>query len=280
MPPGALRAPISVVIVPLEAWPSGALGQVFDIEPSGIQFATPATITYTFEDAELAGANPAALRLGLAEGPNWTPLVSRVDLVRHLVSASIPHLSVYGLLAPTSWRIRVLPTAGQPPKAGRRWPTQHPRRRRRQSRKRPAKMHKRAGRLRLTGRSFRNGVRTEASARGDALPDGRARPRRKARRRDKNAAWGWKNRGNRLVWPSRRRHQERCGHPPRAATQSPRLMASSRGTSRTRCRSRASESGSSKVPLGSPAATSSSQKVPAPKDKHSKSASFRLTSKR
>jgi hypothetical protein len=88
------------VIVPLEAWPSGALGQVFDIEPSGIQFATPATITYTYEDAELAGANPAALRLGLAEGPNWTPLVSRVDLVGHLVSASIPHLSVYGLLAP------------------------------------------------------------------------------------------------------------------------------------------------------------------------------------
>ena len=173
MPPGALRAPISVVIVPLEAWPSGALGQVFDIEPSGIQFATPATITYTYEDAELAGANPAALRLGLAEGPNWTPLVSRVDLVRHLVSASIPHLSVYGLLAPTAGESGIA-DSGTTTEGGRRWPTHIVGRRRRQSRKRlRAKMHKRRGRLRSTEWSSREGPEPNQPA--VRVADGRAR---------------------------------------------------------------------------------------------------------
>jgi hypothetical protein len=108
VPAGALRSEIAVAIRELEAWPDGAIGKVFQIEPSGIEFDTPAKLTYTYDAAEIGSAPPAALQLGYATGSSWTPLASTVDQAAHKVSASIAHLSTYGLLAPAG-------DAGTPP---------------------------------------------------------------------------------------------------------------------------------------------------------------------
>ena len=100
VPQGALRSQVAIGIHALEAWPEGALGQVFQIEPSGINFAVPATLTYTYTPAEIGNAPPAGLRLGYATGSSWSAIPSTVDQAGHKVSASIAHLSTYGMLGP------------------------------------------------------------------------------------------------------------------------------------------------------------------------------------
>jgi hypothetical protein len=100
VPGGALRSEVVIGIHELEAWPEGAIGKVFQIEPSGIEFAAPATLTYTYDSAEIGDASPAGLQLGFATRSTWTRLPSIVDPAAHKVSASIAHLSTYGLLGP------------------------------------------------------------------------------------------------------------------------------------------------------------------------------------
>ena len=73
VPQGALRSQVAIGIHALEAWPEGALGQVFQIEPSGINFAVPATLTYTYAPAEIGNAPPLGLRLGYATGSTGRP---------------------------------------------------------------------------------------------------------------------------------------------------------------------------------------------------------------
>lgn len=98
IPPGALRSDVVVAIVALEAWPEGALGTVVDIQPSGLLFATPATLVYHYETSEIGETPASSLRLATASGSTWTPLPSTVDEAALTVTASIAHLSVYGLL--------------------------------------------------------------------------------------------------------------------------------------------------------------------------------------
>ena len=100
VPQGALRSQVAIGIHALEAWPEGALGQVFQIEPSGINFAVPATLTYTYAPAEIGNAPPLGLKLGYATGSTWSAIPSTVDPAQHKVSGSIAHLSTYGLLGP------------------------------------------------------------------------------------------------------------------------------------------------------------------------------------
>jgi hypothetical protein len=100
VPAGALRSEVAIGIHELEAWPEGAIGKVFQIEPSGIEFVAPAKLTYTYDAAEIGNAPPDSLTLGFATGSSWTPLASMVDQRAHKVSASIAHLSTYGLLGP------------------------------------------------------------------------------------------------------------------------------------------------------------------------------------
>jgi hypothetical protein len=101
VPKGALRSPAAITMHQLEAWPDGAIGQVFQVEPSGITFDVPATLTYNYDAAEIGATAPTDLRLGLALGSSWVPLPSTVDTAAHKVSANIAHLSTYGLLGPT-----------------------------------------------------------------------------------------------------------------------------------------------------------------------------------
>ncbi|HEY3594828.1 MAG TPA: hypothetical protein VGL13_13185, partial [Polyangiaceae bacterium] len=89
VPAGALRSSVAIDIVPLEAWPEGALGTVVDIQPSGLLFATPATLTYRYDASEI-GATPAAtLHLAAASGSSWNALSSTVDTAAQTVSAPL-----------------------------------------------------------------------------------------------------------------------------------------------------------------------------------------------
>ena len=99
IPAGALRSPVSILILPLEAWPAGALGQAYQILPSGLQFDPPATLTFTY-GAEIGTAAPAEVKIATAVGSKWTPLATMVDTAKKELSASLAHLSTYGLVGP------------------------------------------------------------------------------------------------------------------------------------------------------------------------------------
>jgi Leucine-rich repeat (LRR) protein len=98
IPPGAMRGSATFLILPLEAWPKGALGPVFEVLPSGIAFDVPATLTYHYLPADIGTTAPADLHVGRALGATWTALPSTVDTAKQTVTASLEHLSVYGLV--------------------------------------------------------------------------------------------------------------------------------------------------------------------------------------
>jgi hypothetical protein len=97
VPSKALSEPATITIAALEAWPAGALGAAFEIDPTGLQFTAGATLVYHY-DNEIGANAPADLRLARANGTVWTPLDSKVDADAHTVSAVLEHLSVYGLI--------------------------------------------------------------------------------------------------------------------------------------------------------------------------------------
>jgi len=102
IPPNALRAPVSILMLPVDAWPDGALGHVYQIEPNGLQFLIPATLTFTYAATELGELLPSSLRMAQAIGSSWQPLVSTVNVGERTVTSKLEHLSVYGIIGPSS----------------------------------------------------------------------------------------------------------------------------------------------------------------------------------
>jgi Leucine-rich repeat (LRR) protein len=100
VPPNALPVSVSIIIQPVDAWPAGALGPVFEIFPTGLTFAVPATLAFHFKAAEIESVPPASLQVGWAVGQAWTALPSTVDATASTVSASLAHLSIYGVVGP------------------------------------------------------------------------------------------------------------------------------------------------------------------------------------
>jgi hypothetical protein len=101
IPPHALRTSVSILIVPLEAWPAGALGPVYQILPNGLQFDPPASLIYTFDAADIGSVPADQLRLATAVGPKWTALDgAAVDAQKNTVTAPLAHFSTYGLIGP------------------------------------------------------------------------------------------------------------------------------------------------------------------------------------
>ena len=64
------------MILPLEAWPAGALGEAYQILPSGLQFDPPATLTFTY-GAEIGNLAPVDVKIATAVGSKWAPLATR-----------------------------------------------------------------------------------------------------------------------------------------------------------------------------------------------------------
>jgi len=100
IPPGALTADVPVSIAPIAAPVPGASGQVFEIEPSGTQFNTPATVTFSYANYDLAGLPPSAFAVSTVVGGAWQALPGQtLDANAQTISATTMHLSPYGLVA-------------------------------------------------------------------------------------------------------------------------------------------------------------------------------------
>jgi hypothetical protein len=99
VPAGALGVRVHLTVELAEAWPSGALGPVFEVRPSGTTFAAPVTFVYRYQSADIAPFPPASLRLAVASGSAWTPLTTTIDETMATATAQATHLSTYGLIA-------------------------------------------------------------------------------------------------------------------------------------------------------------------------------------
>jgi hypothetical protein len=100
VPANALSVRVHLTIDLAEAWPSGALGPVFEVRPSGTTFATPVTLVYRYQPADIAPTPAASVRLAVASGATWTPLSTTIDVGMATATAQTPHLSTYGLIGP------------------------------------------------------------------------------------------------------------------------------------------------------------------------------------
>jgi len=103
IPAGALSSDVPITIqrgaVP---GPNGTIGEVFDIGPTGAQFAEPVTIAFDYTDTELGSLPPSdfAVETSTADlGASWTPLSQIVvDVYAHTIAGQTTHLSPYALV--------------------------------------------------------------------------------------------------------------------------------------------------------------------------------------
>jgi hypothetical protein len=95
VPAGALAANTSIAILPISNAAPGGLGDGFRLTPNGLNFATPAKLTYTPAAGELGGG--AAPGLAFQTGDHGWQIVSGVTpgAVAGTYSASISHFTDY-----------------------------------------------------------------------------------------------------------------------------------------------------------------------------------------
>lgn len=98
VPPGALGVRLHLTVDLAEAWPSGAVGPVFEVRPSGTTFAKAISIVYSYQAADIAPVQPAALQLAVANGSTWMALSTFVNTAMSTATAETMHLSTYGLI--------------------------------------------------------------------------------------------------------------------------------------------------------------------------------------
>ncbi|HVW25311.1 MAG TPA: hypothetical protein VHC69_08060 [Polyangiaceae bacterium] len=100
VPAGALAGSIVFSVNAATAWPAGAVGQVYEVEPSGTHFSTPATISLSYAGLNVSAATAANLFVGTAVGSSWQSLGTAVNDSRaQTVASTTTHLSVFGLVA-------------------------------------------------------------------------------------------------------------------------------------------------------------------------------------
>ena len=68
---------------------------VFSIGPDGTQFDTPATLTLTYDEADLNGADEQDIVIYTDSGSGWNALTTTVDAGANTATAEISHLSDY-----------------------------------------------------------------------------------------------------------------------------------------------------------------------------------------
>ncbi len=99
VPKGALTQTVTLGIAPATKAPSGAV-LAYELTPSGTVFAVPATLTVDTSALSLPkGTTEADVRLETASSGAWKGLYTTLDSTKHTASASLAHLSTYGVLA-------------------------------------------------------------------------------------------------------------------------------------------------------------------------------------
>jgi hypothetical protein len=102
IPAGALSATLPITIqLSTQTGPTGTVGQVFEIGPTGTTFAQPITIAFDYTATELLGLPPSdfAVETSTNSGASWTPLSQIVvDITDQTIAGQTTHLSPYVLV--------------------------------------------------------------------------------------------------------------------------------------------------------------------------------------
>jgi hypothetical protein len=98
IPAGALPSDVTVTIAPTTPPGSGAIGTVYELGPTGTQFAIPATLTFDYGATSLGGTDPALLRVATFAAGSWQILSgASVNPQAQTVSGTTRHLSPYAI---------------------------------------------------------------------------------------------------------------------------------------------------------------------------------------
>jgi hypothetical protein len=102
VPAGALGASTMITIAAGTSSVPGALGPIWEIGPSGTQFAAPVTLGLEYTDIELAGHDPNSVAVSTVVGGTWQAITMPTrDTTMRIISGQTTHLSPYAL-APMS----------------------------------------------------------------------------------------------------------------------------------------------------------------------------------
>lgn len=100
VPRGALTETLTFGIAPATTAPNGAI-LTYDLTPSGTTFVVPATLTVDTRTLSLpTGTSESDVRIETAAGGAWHGLFTTLDSGAHTASASLAHLSTYGVVVP------------------------------------------------------------------------------------------------------------------------------------------------------------------------------------
>ena len=99
IPAGALPIDVAITTETVAAPAEGAVSTVYEIGPTGTQFAMPVTLTLHYDPTALNGAPPSSLRVATYAGSAWQLLPGAVlDMQAKTVSGVTTHLSPYAIV--------------------------------------------------------------------------------------------------------------------------------------------------------------------------------------
>ena len=100
IPAGALGTDVMITVAPAEAPASGAVGTVYEIGPTGTQFAMPVALKLHYDPAGLGGMPETSLRVATFAAGSWQLLPGAVvDTAAKTVSGLTMHLSPYAIVS-------------------------------------------------------------------------------------------------------------------------------------------------------------------------------------
>lgn len=124
VPAGAVAADTSITIdvfptsdVSLPPSAGDFLSRAFDLGPDGITFDPPATVTFIYQDSEVAGLNENDLQVWLLDSTTGTwerPLVTSRDIALNTLTIEVSHFSIALLGEDTADGADALPPASLP----------------------------------------------------------------------------------------------------------------------------------------------------------------------
>ena len=99
IPAGAVGGNVTITTEPATPPAAGAVGTVYEIGPSGTQFAMPVTLTLHYAASDVAGMTESSLRVATFAGGSWQILPGAVvDTQARTVSGVTTHLSPYAIV--------------------------------------------------------------------------------------------------------------------------------------------------------------------------------------
>jgi hypothetical protein len=98
VPPGAVASDVAFTIQQIDSPRAGAVGQVFELGPSGMTFLKPVTLGFHFSEADLGTNSPEALQVATLATGGWEMVPSTCDLTTGIVSGGVLHFSPWTLI--------------------------------------------------------------------------------------------------------------------------------------------------------------------------------------